>query len=151
MKNKRFLLGLLSLCLAQPVLAETLSENNQVTPQLKSALTDHVLSEVEIMQGADHTQVLYRHCINETVTKLKTMYPDIDQKTVIDTVNASCVYPEDRFNLYSILLAAANMKKPMSEQQAVVFLENDYKKIGRDQANHEQRIQIYKNIGLIKQ
>ena len=150
LKNKRLLAGLLSLCLAQTALATELSENNKVMPQLKAALTDKILTEAEIMQGADQTQLLYRHCIDETVGKLKAMYPDSDAKTLIDTVNQSCIYSQDRFNPYSSLLAAASMKNPMSEKQAVVLLENDYKKIGRDQASHEQRIQIFKNVGLIK-
>ena len=56
LKNKRLLAGLLSLCLAQTALATELSENNKVMPQLKAALTDKILTEAEIMQGADQTQ-----------------------------------------------------------------------------------------------
>lgn len=148
--KKLFLFSLLSLCLTQMTIASTSSENNQLEPQLKAKLSDKVFTETEIMQGADNTQVLYFYCIQDTAEKLTTMYPDVDQKTLIDTVNTSCIYPEDRFNLYSILLASSSMKKPISEKQAATFLEKDYAKDGRDQTNAEQRAKIYKGLGLLK-
>ncbi|UUS65713.1 MULTISPECIES: hypothetical protein [unclassified Acinetobacter] len=68
----------------------------------------------------------------------------------MDTVNNACIYPEDRFNLYSILLAASSMKKPMSEKEAAIFIEQNYLNNGRNQTNATQREKIYTNLGLLK-
>ncbi len=125
-------------------------ENNEISPNLKTQLSDKKLTESEIMQGADQTQELYKYCIQDTVSKLKLMYPDVDQATVVDTVNDACVYSEDRFNLYSILLASFSMNKPISENEAARFLEQNYLKNGRNQANATQREKIYTNLGLLK-
>jgi len=127
-----------------------LPENNQISPDLKTQLSDKILTESEIMKGADQTQGLYQYCIQDTVSKLKFMYPNADQAMVIDIVNGACIYPEDRFNLYSILLASASMKKPISEKEAAVFIEQNYLKDGRNKANATQREKIYKNLGLLK-
>ncbi|WP_257227401.1 hypothetical protein [Acinetobacter sp. YH12070] len=102
------------------------------------------------MEGAAQTQGLYQYCIQDTVSKLKLMYPDADQAMTMDTVNNACIYPEDRFNLYSILLAASSMKKPMSEKEAAIFIEQNYLNNGRNQTNATQREKIYKNLGLLK-
>lgn len=127
-----------------------LPENNQISPSLKTQLSDKILTESEIMKGADQTQELYQYCIQDTISKLELMYPDADQAMVIDTVNDACIYPEDRFNLYSILLASASMKKLMSEKEAAIFIEQNYLKDGRNKANATQREKIYKNLGLLK-
>ena len=127
-----------------------LPENNQISPDLKNKLSDKILTESEIMKGADQTQELYQFCIQDTVSKLKLMYPNADQVMVINTVNDVCIYPEDHFNLYSILLASASMKKPMSEKEAAVFIEQNYLKEGRDKNNATQREEIYKKLGLLK-
>ncbi|TCM71052.1 hypothetical protein EC844_101333 [Acinetobacter calcoaceticus] len=149
MKNKLLLSAFISLSVMQSAWS-ALPETHQIDPSVKAKLSDKILTDAEIMQGADQTQTLYQYCIQETVSKLKTMYPDIDAKTVTDTVNDACVYSEDRFNVYSILLGASNMKKPMSEKQAAVFIEKTYAKEGRDQSNAAQRADIYKNLGLLK-
>lgn len=127
-----------------------LPENNQISPSLKIQLSDIILTEREIMKGADQTQELYQYCIQDTVSKLKLMYPDADQAMVIDTVNDACVYSEDRFNLYNILLASSSMKKPISEKEAAIFIEQNYLKDGRNKTNANQREKIYKSLGLLK-
>lgn len=127
-----------------------LPKNNQIPSILKNQLSDKKLTESEIIQGADQTEKLYQYCIQDTVSRLKLMYPDVDEATVINTVNNACIYPEDRFNLYSILLAASSMKKPMSEKEAAIFIEQNYIKDGRNQANATQREKIYKNLGLLR-
>jgi len=149
-KTKICLSSLLCLCFTQNLMAAELSKNHQLAPKLKAQLSDKVLTDIEIMQGADQTHSLYGYCIQETTAKLKAMYPEADQQTVVSTIDQSCIYPEDRFNIYSILIAASGMKKPMSEKQAAVFLENDYEKTGRDQVNHKQRTHIYKTLGILK-
>jgi len=148
-KTKLLLSTLISLSFIQ-LAWSVLPENNQIAPSLKAKLSDKILTETEIMQGADQTQMLYQYCILETVSQLKKMYPDADQSTVIDTVNDACIYSEDHFNIYNILLAASSMKKSMSEKQAAVFIEKNYAKEGRDQNNAAQRKDIYKNLGLLK-
>ncbi|WP_228157206.1 hypothetical protein [Acinetobacter sp. CFCC 11171] len=127
-----------------------LPENNQISSILKNQLSDKILTESEIMEGAAQTQGLYQYCIQDTVSKLKLMYPDADQAMTMDTVNNACIYPEDRFNLYSILLAASSMKKPMSEKEAAIFIEQNYHNNGRNQTNATQREKIYTNLGLLK-
>ncbi|EPF70437.1 hypothetical protein [Acinetobacter rudis] len=125
--------------------------NHQLEARVKEKLGTKVLTEKEVYAGADQTNLLYAHCIGETAAKLKTMYPDIKQQIVIQTVNEACEYPEDRYGIYSILLASTiAMKKPLSERQAAVYLEKEYEKIGRDQANAEQREAIYKKLGIMK-
>ncbi|ENX39995.1 hypothetical protein [Acinetobacter courvalinii] len=148
-KTKLLLIIFLGLSIVQLVWS-ALPENNQIAPILKAELSDKILTQAEITQGANQTQMLYQYCIQETVEKLKMMYPDVDQNTIINTVNSSCVYSEDHFNLYSILLAASSMKKPMSEKQAAVFIEKNYAKDGRDQNNAAQRKDIYKKLGLLE-
>lgn len=127
-----------------------LPENNQISRDLKVQLSNKILTEPEIMQGADQTAELYQYCIQDTVNKLKFMYPDVDQTTVVNTVNDACVYSEDRFNIYNILLASISMKKLMSEKEAVVFIEKNYAKNGRNQTNAAQRGTIYKKLGLLE-
>jgi hypothetical protein len=145
------LLIIISITLSLNSLAwSALPENNQISPVLKTKLSDKILTESEIMKGADESQILYKHCIIDTVSKLKLMYPDTDQAMIIDIVNSVCMYPEDLFNLYSILLASASMKKAMSEKEAAVFIEQSYLKDGRNKANATQRDQIYTNLGLLK-
>lgn len=122
-----------------------------MSQDLKTKLSDKILTEVEILQGADKTQLLYQYCIQDTVSKLKAMYPNVDQQTMISTINDSCIYPEDNFSLYNILLASLSIKKPMSEKQASTFIETSYKKSGRDQINAKQRNIIYKNLGLLEE
>ncbi|UUS65716.1 MULTISPECIES: hypothetical protein [unclassified Acinetobacter] len=56
-----------------------LPENNQISSILKNQLSDKILTESEIMEGAAQTQGLYQYCIQDTVSKLKLMYPDADQ------------------------------------------------------------------------
>jgi hypothetical protein len=149
MKKIKLLLVVLGLSSVQ-LAWSALSENNQIAPTLKAKLSDKILTQAEITQGANQTQMLYQYCIQETVEKLKMMYPNVDQNTVINTVNGACVYAEDHFNLYSILLAASSMKKPMSEKQAAIFIEKNYAKDGRDQNNAAQRQDIYKKLGLLE-
>lgn len=103
------------------------------------------------MEDADLTQGRYQYCIQNTVTKLKLMNPDADQAMVIDSVNDVCIYPEDRFNLYSILFASASMKKPMSKKQAAIFTEQNYLKDGRNKTNANQRVKVYSSLGLLKE
>ncbi|ENX38375.1 hypothetical protein [Acinetobacter sp. NIPH 2100] len=148
-KIKLLLVAVLGLSVVQ-LAWSALPENNQIASTLKAKLSDKILTQAEITQGANQTQMLYQYCIQDTVEKLKMMYPDVDQNTVINTVNGSCVYSEDHFNLYSVLLAASSMQKPMSEKQAAVFIEKNYAKDGRDQNNAAQRKNIYKKLGLLE-
>lgn len=79
------------------------------------------------------------------------MYPDIDQTTVIQTINETCEYSEDRYSIYNILLASTiAMKKPLSEKQAAAYLEKNYAKEGREKSHAEQRKDIYQKIGVIQ-
>ncbi len=143
------LLFLFGLFTAQATLAMP-EVRDQLSPELRASLSDKTLTEKEIYQGADNTQILYFICIKETQMKITTMYPEIKQDQLIEVINRSCEYSEDNFNIYSILLAASSMKKPMSEKQAAVFLEKNYKKHGRSESNHAQIIEIFKNLALIK-
>lgn len=147
--NKLFLITGLTLSITSFAWSKPL-ENNQITPVLKAKLSDKILTEAEIMQGVDRSQMLYQYCIQDTASKLKRMYPEVDQSIVIESVNYACEFPEDYFNIYSVLLASSSMKKPMSEKAASVFIEVNYTKAGRNQANAAQREHIYKNLGLLK-
>lgn len=149
MKTKYLLSALFSFCFIQIASAE-LPINEKFDPTAKAELTDKILTENEIYQGADASQRTYYFCITDTAMKMKYMYPETAQDDLIKIVNSSCEYSEDRFKLYSILLAASSMKKPMSEKQAAVFIENNYKQQGRTQNNHEQRIKIYQGLGLMQ-
>lgn len=124
--------------------------NHELGANVKADLANNILTEKEVYEGADLSSLLYEHCIGETTAKLKTMYPNIDQKQLIRTLNESCEYSEDRYGIYNILLASMIvMKKPLSEQQAAMILEKEYLKIGRDKANAKQRKDIYKRLGII--
>lgn len=149
MKTKYLLSAFFSFCFIQTVSAE-LPINEQFDPTVKAELKNKILTENEIYQGADTSQKAYYFCITDTAMKMKYMYPETEQDELIKIINSSCEYSEDRFNLYSILLAASSMKKPMSEKQAAVFIENNYKQHGRTQINQKQRIKIYQDIGLMQ-
>lgn len=148
MIKKILLCGCLSFTILQNTWAD---DNHQLDPQLKASLGTKVLTEKEVYAGADRTNIIYFTCIRDTAVKLKMMYPEFDQDTVIETINDICISAEDRYSIYSILLASTiAMKKPLSEKQAAAYLEKSYAEMGRDKAQAEQRQQIYKKIGLIK-
>lgn len=149
MKTKVIFSSLLCLMMAQNLFAE-LPKLNELTPQAKAKISDKVLSKDEIMQGAERTQNLYIFCLSQTAEKLKMMYPDAKKEIIYDTLSTACEYPEDIFSIYNILLAASSMNKPMSEKQASVFLEDSYKKQGREKSNGELRNEILKSLKIIE-
>ncbi|EPR85124.1 hypothetical protein L289_0581 [Acinetobacter gerneri DSM 14967 = CIP 107464 = MTCC 9824] len=69
---------------------------------------------------------------------------------LINITNATCENPEDLFNVYNILLASSSMNKPMSEKQASVFIENAYKKNGREKTNEAVRAKVLKDLRIIE-
>ncbi|ENU31815.1 hypothetical protein F991_00300 [Acinetobacter sp. CIP-A165] len=112
-------------------------------------LSDTILSEQEILNGADNSQILYASCLIDTAQKLKNMYPDVAQDILVKTLIEACAYPEDLFSVYNILLASIKMKKPMSERQAYQYIEKAYKEKGRDQTNADFRNVLLKNLKII--
>lgn len=148
MKTRHFIVGFMSIFLMQALWAKT-PVNEYFNPEVKAKLTDKILTEKEISQVAENTRLIYFYCITDTANKMKMMIPGSTKNELIEIINSSCEYPEDRFHLYNILLAAASMKKPMSEKQAAVFLENAYNAQGRTKANQEDRHKIFKVLGLM--
>lgn len=139
-------------CLSFSILQNTWADiNHQLEPEVKANLSTKVLTEEEVYEGADQTGLAYIYCIAETASKLKSMYPEYDQDTIVKTVNEVCIYAEDRYSIYNILLASTiAMKKPLSEKQAAAYLEKNYAEMGREKAQAEQRKDIYQKVGLIK-
>ncbi|ENV32329.1 hypothetical protein [Acinetobacter gerneri] len=149
MKTKVIFSSLLCLMMAQNLFAE-LPQRNNLSPQLKASLSDKILSKDEIMQGADRSQNIYFTCLSETSESIKKQFPNANKDMLINITNATCENPEDLFNVYNILLASSSMNKPMSEKQASVFIENAYKKNGREKTNEAVRAKVLKDLRIIE-
>lgn len=147
MRNKFLIAFVALLGISSITFAEQLPD--PVIQKVKADLSDKILTKEEINKGTENTQLLYFSCLIDTAKKLKMMYPDSTKQTITNTVNHACEYSEDKYNTYSVLLAASTMNKPMSEKQAFVFIEKNYNEKGRAAANADQRTKILKYLKIV--
>ncbi|MFB2539669.1 MULTISPECIES: hypothetical protein [unclassified Acinetobacter] len=148
----RKLLLILTLCVAyQSAFAEDViafdAKTDPVVQKLKHEFENKPLGAKVNQRNAVLSDTFYHRCLSETLATLKKDFPsdkpEVHQTIVFDT----CEYTEDIYNTYNVLLAADNMKKKMSEQEAYQHVIDSYiKNGGRSKTNAKMRDEIWQKI-----
>ncbi|MDO5059417.1 MAG: hypothetical protein Q4D82_05675 [Neisseria sp.] len=124
-------------------LAACAADKPAAVPQVQGAqpfqeqLADAVLSKAELDEKAERSRNGLLLCVSEIHPRLLAMYPEKTAAERFDMLTETCRDYVDRYNVYSILLAAGKMNKPLTEREAWQILQENYRTKGRGQTNAE--------------